>query len=112
MVYNDYADLFKCLSHRSRIRLLDLLATRGEMSVSEISLAFEGGELEDRDSSTISRNLNILKRQGLVSSRRQAQTKFYSMNLGQLQAAFASFANFLKDKNEAKLVAVPNRFIH
>jgi len=97
MIHNEYAYAFKCFSHRSRIRLLELLATHEEMSVNEITLAFQLGEFEDRDASTISRNLNILKQQGFVSSRREGQTKYYVLNADKVEALFGAFVTFLDE---------------
>lgn len=100
MIYGRYVYLFKCLSHRSRLRLMELLAAHGEMTVSAIGVAFRGefhGEaFEDRDISSISRNLTMLKQQGFVTSRREGQMKYYSLNLEKLQEEFESFIQFLK----------------
>lgn len=96
MVYSGYVYLFKCLSHRSRIRLMHLLATNGEMAVTSIAKAFEGEEMEDRDASTISRNLNMLKQHGFVASRREGRTKYYSLNLSKIEKDLGAFVQFLK----------------
>lgn len=97
MIYSQYVYLFKCLSHRSRLRLMELLAAHGEMTVSQIVAAFQGEDIEDRDPSTISRNLTLLRQQGFVTPRREGQTKYYSLNLKKVEEAFASFLSFLKD---------------
>ncbi len=100
MVYSRYVYLFKCFSHRSRLRLMELLAAHGEMPVTAIAAAFQGevqGEtFEDRDMSSISRNLTMLKQQGFVTSRREGQTKYYSLHLDRIEEAFADFLAFLK----------------
>lgn len=96
MKYAQYIYLFKCLSHRTRLRLMELLAAHGEMTVSEIVAAFEGEEIEDRDPSTISRNLTILRQQGFVTPRRVGQTKYYSLNIAKIEEAFADFLRFLR----------------
>lgn len=86
---------------------MELLAAHGEMSVTAIVAAFEGefeGEtFEDRDISSISRNLNILKQQGFVSSRREGQTKYYSLNLDKIQEAFEDFLQFLNTSRDRLL---------
>ncbi len=84
------------MSSRSRIRLMELLATQGEMPVNRIVEEFQGGELEERDSTTISRNLNILKQNGFVQSRREGQSKIYWINIQQLEKVFVEFTAFLK----------------
>lgn len=107
MVYSRYVYLFKCFSHRSRLRMMELLAAHGEMPVSAIVAAFEGelhGEaFENRDISTISRNLTMLKQQGFVTSRREGQTKYYTINLDKIQEEFESFLQFLKTAPERLL---------
>ncbi len=97
MVYTRYIYLFKCLSHRSRLRLMELLAAHGEMTVSEIAAAFQGEDIEDRDPSTISRNLTLLRQQGFVIPRREGQTKYYALNIAKIEEAFADFLKFLRE---------------
>ncbi|OGF54130.1 MAG: hypothetical protein A2Z21_07080 [Candidatus Fraserbacteria bacterium RBG_16_55_9] len=113
MIYRNYVYLFKCLSHRSRLRLMELLVAHGgEMSVSAIMGAFEGElhdeSFEDRDMSTISRNLNMLKQRGLVTSRREGQTKYYSLNLDKIEEEFEAFIQFLKDSSVRLMQPVEN----
>ncbi len=87
--------------------MMELLAAHGEMPVSAIVAAFEGelhGEaFENRDISTISRNLTMLKQQGFVTSRREGQTKYYTINLDKIQEEFESFLQFLKTAPERLL---------
>ncbi len=97
MIYAQYIYLFKCLSHRSRLRLMELLAAHGEMTVSEIVAAFQGEDIEDRDPSTISRNLSLLRQQGFVSPRREGQLKYYSLNIPKIEEAFEEFLKFLRE---------------
>ncbi len=97
MIYARYIYLFKCLSHRSRLRLMELLAAHGEMTVSEIAAAFQGEDIEDRDPSTISRNLTLLRQQGFVIPRREGQTKYYSLDIAKIEEAFADFLKFLRE---------------
>ena len=95
MIYAKYTYFFKGLSHRSRLRLMELLAAHGEMSVMSIGEAFEGTDIEDRDPTTISRNLNILKQLDLVVSRRDGQTKYYSLDMAKVHAALDEFVHFI-----------------
>ncbi|MBI1742137.1 winged helix-turn-helix transcriptional regulator [Candidatus Acetothermia bacterium] len=100
MIYAKYTYFFKALSHRSRLRLMELLAAHGEISVTRIVEAFEGTDIEDRDPTTISRNLNILKQLGLVTSRRDGQTKYYSLDMAKVHAAFDEFVDFIDSAKE------------
>jgi DNA-binding transcriptional ArsR family regulator len=97
MIYTRYIYLFKCLSHRSRLRLMELLAAHGEMTVSQIAAAFQGEGIEDRDPSTISRNLTLLRQQGFVIPRREGQMKYYSLDIAKIEEAFADFLKFLRE---------------
>jgi DNA-binding transcriptional ArsR family regulator len=61
--YRLKAELFRTLGHPARVRLLELLGS-GERSVGELQGALE------LDSSAISQHLAVLRRQGLLESRR------------------------------------------
>ena len=61
--YRLKADLFRCLGHPARVRLLELLGT-GERSVGELQTAL------NLDSSAASQHLSALRRQGLLDTRK------------------------------------------
>jgi ArsR family transcriptional regulator len=66
------AEMFRALSHPARIRVLETLAL-GERSV---------GELQPEigiESSHLSQQLGVLRRAGLVSSRKEGQSVYYSI---------------------------------
>jgi DNA-binding transcriptional ArsR family regulator len=64
-VYRVKADLFRTLGHPARLRLLELLGA-GERTVGELQ-----AEL-DLDSSGVSQHLSVLRRLGLLESRKLA----------------------------------------
>lgn len=66
------ADFFKSLGHPVRVRVLEMLS-EGETSVAEI-LADVGVE-----ASNLSQQLAVLRRSGVVTSRREASTVYYSL---------------------------------
>lgn len=66
------AELFKALAHPARIRVLEVLST-GERSVGELQPQV-GIEL-----SHLSQQLGVLRRAGLVSTRKDGSTVFYSV---------------------------------
>lgn len=66
------AEFFKTLGHPARIRVLELLSAR-EHSVGELL-----GELAV-EPSNLSQQLAVLRRAGLVASRREGSTIFYSL---------------------------------
>lgn len=71
-VFEIKADLFKALAHPARVRALEVLAT-GERSVSDLQpeVGIEAAHL--------SQQLAVLRRAGLVVTRRQGTTVFYSI---------------------------------
>lgn len=87
-VFELKADLFRSLAHPVRVRALEILA-EGERSVSD--LAVEAGI----EASHLSQQLAILRRAGLVTTRREATTVFYA----------------IKDPLLVELLAVARRFL-
>ena len=69
------ADLLKAMANPQRLRVLCLLL-EGERSVGQIN------ELVEISQSALSQHLAVLRDQQLVSTRRQAQTVFYSVAPG------------------------------
>jgi ArsR family transcriptional regulator, virulence genes transcriptional regulator len=69
------AQLLKALANERRLQVLCLLAG-GERSVGEIN------ELLDLSQSALSQHLAVLREEGLVATRREAQTIFYSLTPG------------------------------
>lgn len=66
------ADLMRAMSNRHRLMLLCLLNNR-ELSVTELN-----NELEISQS-TLSQHLSVLRKEGFVKTRRDAQTIYYSL---------------------------------
>lgn len=102
-MYEDYADMFKCFAHRSRIKLMKLLASTDELSVMELAEAL------GMKHSTISKHLNILRLQGLASFRRQEQLKYYSLNLEEVERVFNDFLRFLQAEEDELVEATSSR---
>jgi DNA-binding transcriptional ArsR family regulator len=69
------ADLLKAMANPQRLRVLCLLIER-EMSVGEINA------LVDLSQSALSQHLAVLREKKLVSTRREAQTVYYSVTDG------------------------------
>ena len=66
------ADLFKALAHPARVRALELLA-EGEHSVTELQAEI------GIESSHLSQQLAVLRRAGLVTTRREGATVHYAV---------------------------------
>lgn len=64
------ADLFKALAHPARVQILELLRS-GERCVCEIVPALE------MEQSSVSRHLSILKKEGLLCSRKDGLKVIY-----------------------------------
>lgn len=71
----DAAQLLKALANESRLMVLCTLS-EGELSVGQMN------ELVDLSQSALSQHLSILRRDGLVRTRREAQTIYYSLAEG------------------------------
>lgn len=87
-VFELKADLFKALAHPARVRALELLID-GERSVSELQPDV------GIESSHLSQQLGILRRAGLVTTRKEGTTVIYA----------------IKDPLLAELLAVARRLL-
>lgn len=81
-IYQLKAEIFKTMGHPIRIRVLELLGER-EHSVGEM-LPELGVE-----ASNLSQHLAVLRRAGLVSTRREGSTVFYALNSSQVAELLA-----------------------
>lgn len=66
------ADLFKALAHPARVRVLEVLLD-GEQSVGELQ------PLVGIESSHLSQQLGVLRRAGLVTTRRDGSSVYYTL---------------------------------
>lgn len=66
------ADLFKALGHPARVRALEVL-TEGERTVSELQ------PLVGIESSHLSQQLGVLRRAGLVTTRKEGSSVVYAL---------------------------------
>lgn len=66
------AKLLKAISHESRLMILCLL-TQGELSVGELA------EYSSLSQSAFSQHLSVLRKEKLVSTRKEAQTVYYQL---------------------------------
>lgn len=69
-----YALFFQSLANQTRMQILDFLANKGTMSVSEIC-----GEL-GLEQTLVSHNLKCLSFCGLVTTNREGKSRLYSVN--------------------------------
>ena len=76
------AELFRALAHPARIRVLELLA-EGERSVGEMQ------PLVGIESSHLSQQLAVLRRAGLVDTRKEGSSVYYAIRDPELIALLA-----------------------
>ncbi|MEW6619088.1 MAG: metalloregulator ArsR/SmtB family transcription factor [bacterium] len=82
-------NFFKALSDETRVHILKMLEEK-EMCVSDIGEAFEVSQ------PTISHHLDILKRAGLVKSKRKGQNIYYSLNKDWLKECCGDFLSMFE----------------
>lgn len=70
-LYEIKSELFKALGHPARVRILEILVSADEVSVADL-LVDTGME-----ASHLSQHLAVLRRGGVVSSRREGNSVFY-----------------------------------
>lgn len=69
-IYVAKAELFRVLGHPARVRILELLR-EGEMSVGQLQAALR------MDSSGTSQHLGVMRRQGVLESRKEGTSVYY-----------------------------------
>jgi ArsR family transcriptional regulator len=74
-IYEIRASVFKALSHPTRLKILDLLSSAGEICVCDI--VKELGV----DQPTVSKHLSILKNAGIIDSRKEGLMVFYQLKI-------------------------------
>ncbi|WP_106478076.1 ArsR/SmtB family transcription factor [Phytohalomonas tamaricis] len=82
----DAAPLLKAMANENRLRILCLLQNK-ELSVSELNAKLELSQ------SALSQHLAVLRREGLVSTRRASQTIYYSLQGEHAQAVINTLIN-------------------
>lgn len=82
------ADLFRALAHPARTRVLEVLSD-GEHSVGAMQ------PLVGIESSHLSQQLAVLRRAGLVTTRKEGATVFYSLRAPELAELLAVAKQFL-----------------
>lgn len=82
------AELFKTLGHPVRIRVLELLSVR-EHSVAEMLPEV------NVEASSLSQQLSLLRRSGLVTSRREGSAVFYALTSTQVAELLAAARGIL-----------------
>jgi len=90
-VFKIKSDFLKALSHPGRLKIIEHLK-RGERSVNEMGKALE------MEQSSLSKHLAILKQAGILNSRQQKVTVFYSVRDKGIYDVLRHVSLFLKKK--------------
>ena len=69
--------LLKAMAHPDRYRVLKILASEGEVQVSDLNRWIDLGQ------SALSQHLKVLRNAGLVDTRRDSQRMYYSLRKSQ-----------------------------
>jgi DNA-binding transcriptional ArsR family regulator len=67
------ARMLKCLGHPLRLRILDLLEAKGELTVSEVQDAL------DIEQAVCSQHLSLMRDKGILSRRKEGVHVYYSL---------------------------------
>lgn len=91
------ADLFKAISHPTRIRILNLL-TNGELCVCDI---FEQLNVEQANTS---QHLSVMKKQGVLQSRKEGLRVIYSIKHPEI-IEMAALADSILKKQASEVIS-------
>lgn len=80
-----HAMFFKMLSARTRVQILKLLRENDDLTVDELASRL------DVTVTTVSRHLQLLRMQDLVTFRQDAQNRYYEVNEKEIAKCIASF---------------------
>jgi len=85
MPIKTHSGFFKLLSSRTRVRILKLLLEHDDLTVDNLATHLEVSV------PTISRHLQLLRIQDLVTFRQDAQTRYYHVNKEEIIRGISSF---------------------
>lgn len=91
-VFKIKADFLKAIAHPVRLKILERLKSGKEASVGELVKAL------DVEQSSLSKHLSILKQAGIVGSRQEKVTVFYSVRDKEIYNILLPIAAMLKRK--------------
>jgi len=80
-----HSGFFKMLSARSRVQILKLLRQHNDLTVDDLATRL------DVTVPTVSRHLQLLRMQGLVTFNQDAQTRYYEVNDKEIAKRVAAF---------------------
>ncbi len=90
MFDSEVQEFLKALSNENRQKILFLFMEHQELTVSEVAIKAEIGQ------STASEHLTILKKAGIMSSRKEGKEVIYYPNKEKIVNCLEQLANYLK----------------
>ncbi|MBI5245903.1 MAG: winged helix-turn-helix transcriptional regulator [Elusimicrobia bacterium] len=91
LVFKIKADFLKCLAHPARLAVIEYLKSR-EASVGQIVAALK------LEQSGISKHLSLLRQAGIVTSRQEGVTVYYSIRDGDIFQVLRPIAQILRKR--------------
>lgn len=98
-IYVIRAQVFKALSHPTRLKIIDVLRTEDEICVCDIA------EELDVDQPSISKHLSTLRNAGIVTSRKEGLMVMYRLKVPCVREFFNCVDNIVKED-------IKNKFRH
>ena len=95
-VYKVHAEFCRTSANTKRLKVLDVLADGGELTVSEIQ------ERTDINQSTLSQHLSKMRDKGVLTRRKEGVNSFYSIADDRVITAFKSVQGMAQEKAAAE----------
>lgn len=90
-LYRARADVARALAHETRLEIIDVLADRREQCVCELT------KIVDASQSTVSKHLGVLKKAGIVDSKKEGLNVKYSLRTPCVKKFFNCIDQILKE---------------
>jgi len=94
-LFQAHAEMCKALAHEHRLAIMYALSGGGERSVGDLA-SYAGISVHN-----VSQHLRVLKERGLVQSRKEAQTVYYSITNAKLVQACTLIRQALVEQHQA-----------
>lgn len=91
-IYKARADVAKALAHKTRLEIIDILVEQGDKCVCELT------EILNVSQSTVSKHLGVLKKAGIVDSKKEGLKVTYSLRTPCVKRFFNCLDQILKEE--------------
>ncbi|MFW5999784.1 MAG: ArsR/SmtB family transcription factor [Halanaerobiaceae bacterium] len=97
-IYEVRAEIAKALAHKTRLEIIDILIEKGEKCVCELT------EILEVSQSTVSKHLGILKKAGLVDSKKEGLNVTYYVRTICVKSFFNCLDQILQEDLKKKSI--------